>query len=87
MGFLYSAGYVSIGFSDVAGLMGPADAIAGWVDASGVAHVLDFATDAYYGIVLGEAQQDATVTTGALNAASGVLSITFRRSLDTKVCG
>jgi hypothetical protein len=65
--------------------MGPADAIAGWVNASGMANVLDFATDANYGIVLGEVQQDAIAMSGSLDAVSGMLTITFRRALDTQV--
>ena len=76
-------GYVAIGFSDRAGRMGPADAYAGWVDASGVAHVVDFATTGH-SITAPDLQQDASEVSGT--KANGVLSITFTRKLDTGVC-
>ena len=76
-------GYVSIGFSDRAGKMGPADAYAGWVDGSGTGHVLDFSTNGH-SIEVSEAQQDATLVSSTL--VNGVLTISFTRALDTKVC-
>lgn len=75
-------GYVAIGFSDRAGMMGPADAYAGWVDASGVAHVTDFSTSGH-SINSADSQQDATGVSGS--KASGVLRVTFTRALNTKV--
>ena len=80
---LSHTGYVAIGFSDRPGRMGPADAYAGWVDASGVAHVVDFATTGH-SISTPDLQQDASGVSGT--KANGRLSITFTRKLDTAVC-
>ena len=76
-------GYVAIGFSDRPGRMGPADAYAGWVDASGVAHVVDFATTGH-SITAPDLQQDASGVSGT--KANGMLALTFSRRLNTAVC-
>ena len=76
-----SSGYVAIGFSDSAGSMGPADAYAGWIDASGAAHVVDFSTSGHT-VNAADTQQDGTVVAGALT--NGVLTITFQRALNTQ---
>ena len=84
-GFLAScAGYVAIGFTDRAGRMGPGDSCAGWLDASGAAQVVDVSTTRSKGVLMPEAQQDCHAVSGSL--ANGVLSVTFRRKLDTEVC-
>ena len=77
------AGYVSIGFSDIAGKMGPADCYAGWVDGSNVAHVVDFGTTGH-SITAPDVHQDGSVVSGS--KANGVLTITFSRKLNTGVC-
>ena len=76
------AGYVSIGFTGIAGKMGPADTYAGWFDGS-VAHVIDFSTKQGYSINLPDAQQDAVNVSASIS--NGVLSVTFSRKLDTAV--
>ena len=76
------AGYVSIGFTGIAGKMGPADTYAGWVDATG-AHVIDFSTKLGYSINLPDAQQDAVNVSASIS--NGVLAVTFSRKLDTAV--
>ncbi len=79
----FIAGYVAIGFSDVAGRMGPADAYVGWVDGSGTAQVVDFTTNSRT-VNGADPQQDSTQVSGSL--ANGALKLTFTRLLDTKVC-
>ena len=77
------AGYVSIGFTGIAGKMGPADTYTGWVDVAG-AHVIDFSTKQGYSINLPDAQQDAMNVSASIS--NGVLTVTFSRKLDTAVC-
>ena len=77
------AGYVSIGFTGIAGKMGPADTYAGWVDVAG-AHVIDFSTKQGYSINLPDAQQDAVNVSASIS--NGVVAVTFSRKLDTAVC-
>eukprot|EP00667_Euglena_gracilis_P008809 EG_transcript_8924 len=76
-----TTGYVSIGFSDWAGMMGPADAYAGWVDGNGQIQAVDFSTT-YHNISL-DAQQDVQAVSGSQDS-NGVLKVTFSRRLDTK---
>lgn len=78
----HCSGYVAIGFSDAAGRMGPADAYVGWVDAGGVAQVVDFTTNSR-SVNAPDPQQDASAVSGG--TAGGVLTVTFTRKLDTKV--
>ena len=76
------AGYVAIGFTGIAGKMGPADTYAGWVDGTG-AHVIDFSTKQGYSINLPDAQQDAVNVSASIS--NGVLAVTFSRRLNTAV--
>eukprot|EP00667_Euglena_gracilis_P020528 EG_transcript_22250 len=77
-----TTGYVSIGFSDWAGVMGPADAYAGWVDGNGQVQAVDFSTR-YRDINSLDAQQDVQAVSGSRDS-SGVLKVTFSRRLDTQ---
>jgi hypothetical protein len=73
---------VAIGFTGIAGKMGPADTYAGWVDGTG-AHVIDFSTKQGYSINLPDAQQDAVNVSASIS--NGVLAVTFSRRLNTAV--
>jgi hypothetical protein len=80
---LLCTGYVAMGFSDVAGRMGPADAYVGWVDASGAAQVVDFTTNSR-SVNAPDPQQDVSAVSATM--VGGMLTVTFTRKLDTKAC-
>ncbi len=75
---------MSIGFSDLAGKMGPADAYAGWIDVTGAARVVDFSTDNQHNAKAADAVQNANNVSASFS--NGMLSVTFVRALDTKAC-
>ena len=79
-----AAGYVAIGFTDNFGEMGPADVYVGFLDKNGTPHVVDSWTGEGHSPQAPDTQQDAIPISGSL--ANGVLTITFLRLLDTKVC-
>ena len=74
-------GYVSVGFTDVSGKMGPADVYFGWLDASGTPQLSDRTNGAGYVQNAPDAQQDGQVQSASISG--GRLSVTFTRALDT----
>jgi hypothetical protein len=62
--------------------MGPGDSCAGWLDANGTAQAVDLSTKGH-AVLMPEAQQDCVAEAGSL--ANGMLTVTFRRKLDTLV--
>eukprot|EP00667_Euglena_gracilis_P005098 EG_transcript_5132 len=78
---IQARGYVSIGFADSTGVMGPADAYAGWVDSNNNVNVIDFSTTGQHDINAPDSIQNVANVSGSFT--NGVLSITFYRALNT----
>ena len=64
--------------------MAPADVYVGFLDSNFTPHVVDSTTEPPFKRELPDAQQDVAVLGGGY--ANGVLSFTFARLLDTRVC-
>lgn len=78
-----TAGYVSVGFGDVPGIMSPADAVYGWIDeATGEVVVSDRYNPFGYAESTVDASQDTVAVAGTMTA-DGVMEVTFRRALNT----
>ena len=81
---LLGAGYVAVGFTDVPGKMGPADAYVLFLDPNGVAQCVDTTTGAAHASFPPDAHQDCQALSGLL--FNGTLTISFSRLLNTGVC-